>query len=95
MDVAAVVARQRQGNLLYESTALDQLQSIAGWAKTTEDGSRSDLAFRPLGVVWELVESDGGNCLGKKCTDFESCFYFKARKNLHQAQVLVEHYQRH
>ena len=29
------VARQRQGSLLYESTAIDQLQSIAQWSKTT------------------------------------------------------------
>ncbi|MBI3409336.1 MAG: helicase [Planctomycetes bacterium] len=83
------VARQKQGNLLYESTAIDQLQTIARWTKTTQDGSRSDLAFKPLGVVWELVESDAGNCLGKKCADYEGCFYFKARKNLNKAQVLV------
>src|SRR5262245_41767121 len=67
------VARQRQTSLLYENTPLQQLQEVAGWAKTTSDGSRSDLTFKPLGVVWELVESDAANCLGKKCADYESC----------------------
>lgn len=83
------VAQKRQGQLLYEGSAIEQLEAITDWSQTTEDGSRSDLEFKPLGPVWELVESDSGNCLGKNCADFDKCFYFKARKQLQQAQILV------
>jgi ATP-dependent DNA helicase DinG len=83
------VAEKRGVALLNEPGSLEQLNALARWAKRTTDGTRSDLEFRPLGAVWELVESDSGNCLGKRCSDFATCFYFKARKQLHQANVLV------
>jgi ATP-dependent DNA helicase DinG len=82
-------ALQRAPTLLSDAGALQQLDALARWARTTTDGSRGDLDFRPSGPVWDLVESDASNCLGKKCKDFESCFYFKARKQLHSANVLV------
>ena len=83
------VARQRSMSLLAEPAALEQLSELTLWAKSTRDGSRSDLDFRPLAPVWDLVESDSSNCLGKKCANYEECFYYKARRNLQTAQVLV------
>jgi ATP-dependent DNA helicase DinG len=83
------VARQRATGLLTEETTADQLLQIGRWSRQTRDGSRSDLAFQPSPVVWDLVESDSNNCLGRKCPDFDGCFYFKARKQMAGAQVLV------
>ncbi|HZZ78665.1 MAG TPA: helicase C-terminal domain-containing protein [Gemmataceae bacterium] len=83
------VAHQRSNSLLTERGAFDQLDTLLEWAKTTRDGSRSDLEFRPLAPVWELVESDSSNCLGKKCPDYRECFYFKARADIQKAKVLV------
>jgi ATP-dependent DNA helicase DinG len=71
------------------SSPLDQLQEIETWARGTRDGTRSDLRFRPLPQVWDLVESDAANCLGRKCADHGSCFYFNARKQVHKANLLV------
>ena len=51
--------------------------------------SRSDLAFQPLPAVWDAVESDSSNCLGRGCPDYAKCFYFKARKQMFGAQILV------
>jgi ATP-dependent DNA helicase DinG len=83
------VAQQRAGTLLVEPTALDQLVRIGRWSRQTRDGSRSDLGFQPSPAVWDLVESDSGNCLGRKCPDYDRCFYFKARKAMYGAQLLV------
>src|SRR5262249_23773498 len=82
-------AWQRAGTLLAEDAAVRQLQQIGRWAKQTKDGSRSDLAFQPLPLVWDLVESDSNNCLGRNCPDNADCFYYKARRQLHGAQILV------
>lgn len=82
-------AMSRVGSVLAEDSATNQLQQISRWTGQTSDGSRSDLAFQPLPVVWDLVESDSGNCLGKKCPDFEKCFYFKARKRVYSADLLI------
>jgi ATP-dependent DNA helicase DinG len=83
------VAHERSLSLLTEQGAVEQLDDIWQWAERTQDGSRSDLDFRPLPPVWELVESDSSNCLGKRCPDYSDCFYFKARRNVHNAKVLI------
>jgi ATP-dependent DNA helicase DinG len=83
------VAQQRMAALLAEEGAINQLNRIGRWSRQTDDGSRSDLDFQPLPVVWDLVESDSANCLGRKCPDHAKCFYFKARRHIRDAQVLV------
>jgi ATP-dependent DNA helicase DinG len=83
------VAQQRMMALLGDERVMNQLRQIGSWAGATEDGSRSDLDFQPLPAVWDLVESDSGNCLGRKCPRYKDCFYFKARHEAYGAQLLV------
>ncbi|MBV9122056.1 MAG: DEAD/DEAH box helicase, partial [Planctomycetes bacterium] len=82
-------AQQRATATLAEPQAFEQLQSIGRWSRQTREGSRSDLGFQPSPAVWDLVESDSGNCLGRKCPDYAQCFYFKARRQMHGAHLLV------
>jgi ATP-dependent DNA helicase DinG len=81
-------AQQRVASLLEPSSAA-QLQQIGRWSRQTSDGSRSDLPFQPLPAVWDLAESDSGNCLNRSCPDYGRCFYFKARKQMFGAQLLI------
>ncbi len=83
------VAQQRVGMLLADRDGPEQLLQIGRWGRLTADGSRSDLSFSASPNVWDLVESDSGNCLGRKCADYDRCFYFKARKAMYGAQLLV------
>ena len=82
-------AQQRMASLLAEDSAQRQLNQIGRWSRQSHDGSRSDLSFQPLPAVWDLVESDTSNCLGRNCQDYDQCFYFKARRRIYGAQVLV------
>ncbi len=68
---------------------IDQLSDIRLWSRKTTDGSRSDLDFKPLSTVWDAVGSENGNCLGRKCSTYNSCFYFKARRRMKTANILV------
>ncbi len=83
------VAHERGLSLLTEQGAFEQLDALLQWGEVTTDGTRSDLDFRPLAPVWELIESDSSNCLGKKCPDYSACFYWKARANIQKAKVLI------
>ncbi len=83
------VAQQKSRSLLSEPAALAQLNQIGQWSRTTEEGSRSDLPMAPYPNVWDLVESDSGNCLGRKCPQYDKCFYFRARRGLAAAQILI------
>ena len=64
-------------------------REIRLWAGRTGDGSRSDLDFRPLPSVWDAVASENGNCLGRNCPRHKDCFYFKARRRMWSANILV------
>ena len=59
------------------------------WSKATADGSLSDLTFQPLGQVWDEVASDSGNCMGRRCPTYNQCFYYKDRRRVQHAQILV------
>jgi ATP-dependent DNA helicase DinG len=83
------VANQKMHSLVPTESEEEQLVRIGQWSRQTEDGSLSDLGFRPEPAVWDLVESDTNNCLGGKCPDFDKCFYFKARRKVHGADILV------
>jgi ATP-dependent DNA helicase DinG len=75
--------------MLGDSGEVDQLKRIGLWSRRTQDGTRSDLSFQPLPSVWDQVESDSGNCLGRQCPDHQQCFYYKARRQVFGANVLV------
>ena len=66
--------------------------TASGWPpgrSRPADGSLSDLDFRPLPAVWDEVASDHGNCMGRSCPMYGKCFYYKARRRMQHAQILV------
>jgi ATP-dependent DNA helicase DinG len=83
------VARQKMMTLVGDRRMQDQLVQLGKWERITKDGTRSDLDFQPMPSVWDLVESDSSNCMGKKCPSYAECFYYKARRGLGEAQILI------
>ncbi len=82
-------AVQRSGSLFAQDGELQQLRQLQAWAAQTDDGSLSDLPQRPLGSVWDEVASDRGNCLGRSCDQYRDCFYYRARRRVSHAQILL------
>ena len=82
------LARSRAVSMLNE-TEIHQLDQMKSWLKETPDGSLSSLGFRPTGSVWDEVASDSNNCLGRKCKSFDNCHYYRARRRVQGAQILV------
>lgn len=83
------LANQRAVSLLASESEHNELKSIITWARDTDDGSKSTLSFKPTVGVWDEVASDSSNCLGRKCPKFDECFYYKARRRISHAQILV------
>ena len=67
----------------------DELLRIDEWSRTTEDGSLSDLGQAPSAEAWDAVMSEHGNCRGRKCDNFADCFYWRARRLLKTADIIV------
>jgi ATP-dependent DNA helicase DinG len=65
------------------------LREIVEWSGTTEVGDRADLGYDPPAQVWRLVQSDRNNCMGRKCPTYDTCFFYKARREMAEAHILV------
>lgn len=90
------LSRRRLNHLLTSERGLfdtleevEQVKQIVEWVETTEDGSRADLSIQPSPQVWDKVVSDRDNCLGRKCPTYDVCFYFNARNEMHDADLLI------
>ena len=84
-----LAALAKANSLFSDPLEHEQLQSIRRWASETTDGTKATLPVRPSLQVWEEVQSDSSNCLGKKCPQHDSCFYFAARRRLVNADLLI------
>ncbi|MHC4398113.1 MAG: ATP-dependent DNA helicase [Planctomycetota bacterium] len=82
-------AANRARSLFSQDEEYEQLRQLQTWARTTSDGSLSDLDYRPRPQVWDEVASDHGNCMGRSCPTYKKCFYYRARRRVHHAQILV------
>jgi ATP-dependent DNA helicase DinG len=83
------LALARSQSLFNDDEPLEQLRKINKWSKQTADGSLSDFSFQPLSAVWDEVASDSGNCMGRRCPTYSKCFYYKDRRRVQNAQILV------
>lgn len=90
------LSRRRLKNLLnYERGLFDTLEEveevaeIEEWANMTVDGSRADLPLQPQSQIWDKVVSDRDNCLGRQCETYDTCFYFKVRREMQDADLLI------
>ena len=83
------LASQRQDQLFTNRKVLEELHDIEDWAYKTEDGSRATLPA-PVGPdVWEKVQSDASNCMGRRCPTYDKCFYQRARRQMLKADLLI------
>ena len=82
-------AKQRATTLLSDAKAIKSLDQLVRWSKATTDGSKATMPSLPRGDVWDLARSDAGNCLGRKCPKYESCFYQEARREMERGNLLI------
>lgn len=80
---------RRMGRDLFRSDLEHHLEHIRTWAHTSPDGSFQDLEPQPPPEVWSAVCAEQGNCLWQKCPEYNKCFFMKARRQMHEADVLV------
>ncbi len=83
------LALTRGAKLFPDESHDQQLEQLDAWARSTDDGSTSSLAIQPERRIWDLVQSDAGNCMGRKCPRYDACHYQKARRRMEGGQILV------
>ena len=89
VSIRRALLAQESAGALFDAQKKAELDGILEWIQTTQDGSLSDLSFRPSAEVWDEVASETDVCLRAKCPHFEQCFYQRARREASAADVLV------
>ena len=83
------LAIERETRLLADDSERHSLQQIEHWASTTSDGTLTTLPQLKRPGVWDHVQSESGNCLGRRCPTHDECFYQSARRRMENADLLV------
>lgn len=83
------LASERRASLFDEESQIESLGRIIDWAYETQDGTLASLPVLPEPDVWDRVQSDADNCMGRKCPLFGKCFFQQARKRMESAQLLI------
>jgi ATP-dependent DNA helicase DinG len=52
-------------------------------------GYKGDLEFVPDDKLWSKIYSSTDSCIGKKCAFYEDCHYFKSKKKVEEADVII------
>jgi len=87
------LASERQDRLFHDEETRHTLQRVEDWAYETRDGTLATLpqlqGAKGGYEVWDHVESDSHNCMGRKCPTYEKCFYQMARRRMENGDLLV------
>lgn len=62
---------------------------LIDWIDTSETGDLAELDFMPDYETWYEISSNSDDCLRNKCPNFNSCFYFNAKRQAEKADILV------
>lgn len=76
-------------DLFTDEEERDELKSLIGWARSSRDGSKADLAVIPRFDVWEKIAAESDTCTHSRCKHFRDCFVNKARRKATKAHILV------
>ncbi len=86
--LSLLTGEERDALLPAPSLVLD-LERVLRWLERGADGGRDSLDCHIAPEVWDLIACEGGNCLGVKCPFFRNCYYFRARRQWEEADIVV------
>lgn len=84
------LANARHSGLLQSAAPLRLLGLVEGWAAATRTGDVAEVpALEESQQVLPLVTSTRENCTTSKCSRYQECYLYKARRDAMAAEVVV------
>jgi ATP-dependent DNA helicase DinG len=74
---------------LFSHDNKQEIEGIAKWCETTTSGSRSEIPQTISASSWERISAENEACLHHECPYYQQCFFFKARRQAQEAQIVV------
>ncbi|MGQ9547495.1 MAG: helicase C-terminal domain-containing protein [Roseiflexus sp.] len=66
------------------------LLKVQLWLPTTESGDRAELPLQEgENAAWNRMSAAWEQCTGPRCSEFQRCFFFKARKQAEAAHLVI------
>ncbi len=86
------LAKAEVGGLFASLNDVDELKEINHFASKSKTGRNLDLPFEPSAGVWAQVNRESDLCIGRSCPLYEKSFFYKARREQENAQILVSNH---
>lgn len=74
---------------LFELDEQDWIEGVINAVPTLKEGGREELASMVPPNSWDKIASETDTCLKNRCPYYTQCFFFKARKEVNQSQILI------
>lgn len=84
-----VDALEKEGEYLIDTEERAELKAILQWSHQTTEGSRSDLNLLPKPSTWEKVACESDNCARLRCSFYNQCHFYNARREAASADLLI------
>ncbi len=72
-----------------EKSEKNIIKNIIEWDKSTVSGDRNELKYEVSYKIWEQVNCESDLCTGVKCPYYSNCHFFRARKDISDADMLI------
>lgn len=74
---------------LLDPESAQEVKALSVWAESAEDGSLAELPFYPKNTTWDRLVAERDSCTHARCPFYKRCFFFKARQEAEEADLLV------
>ena len=81
--------RGAEQGTLFETDRLSEFRRLGEWLEETTDGSKSELDPPIPYDVWDEINCERGNCLGRRCKYNADCFFLRARRRVRNASIII------
>ncbi|MBM3207039.1 MAG: DEAD/DEAH box helicase [Chlamydiae bacterium] len=67
----------------------DKIDQLHDFTQVATEGSYSDIPFSVPQSLWDQISADRSTCTNVQCPSYKECYFFKARKKMSEAQILI------
>lgn len=83
-DVSAVWSKPPAQSQIKQLEQMNRLYANQEW-----DGDKDNLEITPDGVLWSKIAANRHTCSARRCEFYDDCCFFKARKKINEADVII------
>lgn len=87
---ARLYDRETEGDLWDNKNHIQELQQLL--EDNQWSGDRDELKMQMSEPDWQHISTDAAGCSGTRCSFYEDCAFYKTRKKMHQADMIISNH---